>query len=195
MKKISKKLYLGLVGLPASGKTTTCDHLESIGFTRITLSSFIHKELEKQKKEASRRNLQDVGNHLRKKHGPGVLGKLAARCIKKKALDRAIIDGIRNLKEIEELKNRLTPFFVIGIKASSRNRFPRLKSNPKNKHIKTWQDFKFYEKRENKDFKGNYGLQVNACLKQSDYFIKNNQSLKAFYSKINQVIEKIKKDP
>jgi len=185
------QLYLGLVGLPASGKTTACNHLESIGFIRITLSSFIRKQLAKNKKEATRKNLQDVGNQLRKKHGFGVLGKLAAKSIKKIKLKKAIIDGIRHPMEIEELKKALSPFFVIAIKADPKTRFPRLKSNPKNKHIKTLKDFKYYEARENQGFKSGHGLQVNTTLKKADYEINNNQSLKQFYSNIDKIIKSL----
>ena len=78
------------------------------------------------------------------------------------------------------------------MKAAARTRFPRLKTNPKNKYIKTWRDFLYYEARENQGFKDKHGLQVNDCLKKSDYIINNNQTIKDLNKNIDTVLTEIK---
>lgn len=186
----NKNLIIGLVGLPGAGKTTLAEILGHKGFKTITLSSFIKKELEKKNLAANRQNLQDIGDELRKKHGADVLAQLAIKEIKKQPIKKAVIDGIRNLAEVERLKKE-PAFHLIGMSATPDKRYLRLIKNNHKNNIKNWSDFVHYELRENAGIGKESGQQNQLCYLHADHFVTNNGGLTDFQEKVDRLIEKI----
>ncbi len=96
---------IGITGTFGSGKSTAADYLETKGFTKIVLSKFLEDALVYSgDSKVTRKKLQDLGNSWRELHGTGVLALKAEEAIKDKKLEKIVIEGIRNLGEIEELK-------------------------------------------------------------------------------------------
>lgn len=110
---MKKPQIIGISGAFGSGKSTAADFLATLGYTKISLSKFLEDALVYSgEKEVTRKKLQDLGNSWRELHGAGVLGKKAADYIKEKNLDKIVVEGFRNIGEIEELKNAgdFTPY-------------------------------------------------------------------------------------
>ena len=107
-------MIIGLTGKYCSGKGMVSEYLQGKGFTAFSLSDMLREKLAENGREITRDNLIEIGNKLRKRHGPGVLGKLAREKIaalksrnngsakQKKAL--FCVDSIRNPEEAKELK-------------------------------------------------------------------------------------------
>jgi len=188
------RLIIGLTGLPGSGKTTTAKILSKKRFTKIILSNFIKEELKKEGKKITRKNLQDYGDKLRKKRGNNILAKMALRKIKNKKIKKAVIDGIRNIAEVERLKKE-DNFYLLGLSALPKKRYQRLKKNSakdyKNK-IKSYEDFIKRDLREDRGLKNKSGQQNRLCFLYADYFIDNNSGLMSLEKKIEKILEKIK---
>ena len=184
------KILIGLVGLPGSGKTSTSKILQEKGFATIVLSSFIKKELVKKRLSPTRQNLQDTGDKMRQTRGLDILAAKALVKMKKHKNDKVVIDGIRNIAEVKRLKKE--GFHLIGLSANPDVRFKRLLTKAGNKsNIKTWQDFIFYELRENVGTAKKHGQQNQFCYLQADYFIDNNSGIKALTKKVNQALNQI----
>lgn len=164
---------IGITGPFGSGKSTAASFFETKGYSKITLSSFLEKELTENKKEITRSSLQDLGNLWRKNEGAGVLAKKALEYISKNKIEKAVIDGIRNLGEVEELK-KIENFVLLGIVADRKIRFERIK-RMKNREDLTFELFNRLDYRDLGIFENEItGLQVAKCFSVSDFFISNN---------------------
>ncbi len=96
---------IGLIGHIGAGKTSIATYLESKGCLRITLSDFLKEEATVRGLAPTRRNLQDLGDEFRRRHGGSFL---AARAVQK-ALNagsvQVVVDGLRNPDEVRALKD------------------------------------------------------------------------------------------
>ena len=142
-----KNLIIGITGAFGSGKSTASSFFEKKGFTKIVLSSFLEIEAKKRGiKKISRKILQDIGNEWREKYGSGILAKKANQLLKQKNTQRIVVDGIRNLGEIEEFKKNKN-FVLVAIVANRKIRFERLRSLKRREEL-TWDIFEKLDKRD-----------------------------------------------
>ena len=184
-----KPTVVGITGPFGSGKTSAAKFFQSLGFSRITLSSFLEKELKEQEKEITRKNLQDLGNEWRIESGSGILANKALKFASEKNLERLVVDGIRNLGEIEEFKNN-SEFILLGVFADRDVRFARVRKMPQREELTRemfdqldYRDLGITEEKET-------GLQVAKCFAISDYFIDSNDEAN-FENKLKGFLEKI----
>lgn len=186
---MSNPKIIGITGPFGSGKTTAANFFESKGYKKISLSSFLEDELKQAGKKITRKNLQDIGNLLRKKNGAGYLAKKAIEFTEKNNFSKITIDGIRNLGEVHELK-KLSGFVLLGIFANRNIRFERIK-NKKGRETLTKKLFDQLDYRDlGIDQNNKFGLQVAKCFAISDYFIDSN-SEKEFYPKLENFLNKL----
>jgi dephospho-CoA kinase len=186
---MANPMVIGITGPFGSGKTTAANHLETKGYQRITLSSFLSEELKRRGIEATRANLQDLGNELREKGGPGALAVRALEMMKSAHIQRATIDGIRNLGEIEALREG-SNFILLGVFADRDVRFSRIKQMPGREAL-TREEFDQLDYRDMgiaDDIET--GLQVAKCFAVSDYFVDSNKGGEDFIKRIDEIIEK-----
>src|SRR5579862_8031148 len=106
-----RAVVIGLTAPFGSGSTTSAQILsERMEFTHSRLSSFIRSDHKRDHPEAdpSRFELQTHGDDMRQKLGPSVLVDMALESLRDeaKAHDRIIFDGIRNLAEVERLRDQ-----------------------------------------------------------------------------------------
>ena len=100
-------MIIGLTGTNASGKSTVAKYLVRKGFEYHSLSDELRLLLKKRKISATRDNLIKAGKYYRKRHGRGYLASIVSKKIKKKA----VVDSIRNLGEVVELR-KIKSFMV-----------------------------------------------------------------------------------
>ena len=185
-----KPTVIGITGPFGSGKTTAASFFKTKGYYKITLSSFLEDELDKQGKEITRRNLQDLANSWREKFGSSFLAKKALEYVSAEKIEKVVVDGVRNLGEVEYFKAN-SNFILLGIVADRSVRFQRIKKL-KNREELNRQLFDQLDLRDlgiTQDLET--GLQVAKCLAVSDYFINSNdenryqQRLEEFLRKIS----------
>lgn len=182
-------LIIGVVGQIASGKGILVKYLtEKLDFAPFSLSSIIHAELKKKgDKEFTRQTLQDVGDKLRREYGDDILARrLNEVIIKGQKKSRVVVEGIRNLGEIEFLKKN-TNFILIGVKAKRELRFKRLLSRGKLWDPKNWNDFVKVDRRDLGIGQNKSGQQVGKCLAYCDYVLTNNKDLRGFERKVEKL--------
>lgn len=183
---------VAITGAFGSGKSTAASFFETRGFKKITLSSFLEEELERKGQKITRKNLQDLGNAWRKEKGSGILAKKALEFIISSGIKKAVIDGIRNLGEVEEFKNKCK-FILLGIVADREKRFERVKKL-RNRETLTWDLFNKLDFRDLGIEEENVtGLQVAKCLAISDYFIDSNDE-KNYKKKLEEFLSKLWKN-
>ncbi|MGB9883036.1 MAG: AAA family ATPase [Microgenomates group bacterium] len=185
-------MIIGVVGQIACGKGVLKDCLvNQFGFASFSLSSIVHQEAQKRNiKNITRKDLQDIGDDLRKKYGRDILAKRALQIIKNSKNSRWVIEGIRNPAEVELLKKQ-DDFVLIGIKSKRTLRFKRLLERNKPWDPKNWQDFLKVDRRDLGKGQEKEGQQVGKCLAYCDYVLTNNKDKEDFQRKVNKLLRKI----
>lgn len=168
----SDLIIIGLTGSFGSGCSTFAKILESeYRFKGFKISDEIRAEaIKKGISEPDRYTLQDIGNEFRKKDGTAywvrrILSKEEA--IKS---ERIVIDGIRNLGEVQELRTSRR-FFLVAVDCSTENRWERLKD-------KVYKGDRLTFERDDRRDKNEglaYGQQVLHCVEEADIIFINEE--------------------
>lgn len=176
-------LIIGITGGFGSGKTTATSYFAASGFKSITLSQFLEEEARRRGiSKITRKILQDIGNEWRRKYGAGILAKKALELAKKSSWEKIVIDGIRNLAEVVELR-REKGFILLGIITSREERFER-ERNRKRREDLSWELFNKLDRRDMGLGQKKYGLQIKSCLEVADVKVTNNGSRAEFEIKL-----------
>jgi dephospho-CoA kinase len=179
MKKEIK--LIGLTGTNGAGKGEVAAYFTKKGYSYFSLSDLIREELQKVGKKESRNNLIKMGNQLREKYGPDILAKRIMNIITSKA----IIDSIRNPKEIEYLKKQ-EKFILLAIDAPPKLRYKRVKKRGREESASTLQEFikKEAEEMTNRE----KAQQLQSCMKMADLLINNDSSLEDLNKKLEKLL-------
>lgn len=184
---MSRKI-IGIAGAFGSGKSTAANFFESMGFKKIILSRFLEEEaVRRGAGNVSRRILQDIGNEWREKYGSSVLAEKALEEISEKKLDKVVVDGIRNIGEIEKLRSK-DNLILIAIISDKKIRFERLK-RIKRREDMSWEIFKQLDSRDAGIGERKTGLQVNKCIEMADISIENNGSEQSFNDRLRDFVK------
>jgi len=182
-------MIIGLTGTKASGKGEVAEIIKKRGFAYFSLSDRVREEA------AARglvnyniKDLQDIGNDLRKKFGNGALAKRTLEIAK--GSENFIIDGIRNPSEIEELK-RYGNFVLIAVDALPFERFIRLARRGRPSDPKTMPEFMKVDERDRGINEADSGQQVAKCMEKANFHIVNNGNVEHLRNKVEIVLSEI----
>ncbi len=186
-KQKNPELILGFVGKVAAGKGSAISYLvEEYGFFSSSCSDRIREEILKQGKEINRETLQEVGGILRKQHGPAVLAEKTWQNLLENKVEKAVIDSIRGIEEVEYLK-RIKNFYLIFVDADMKTRFQRTVERGRGDPV-TWGEF---IKSEERDLTGD-GRNITACIEAADFKIENDGTLGQLYVQLEEILRGIK---
>jgi dephospho-CoA kinase len=190
------KLVIGLSGTICSGKGLVAEILRSKGCQVDTLSSIIRDELKSKGLEPTRKTLQDGGNRLRKEFGGQVL---AERLLAKyKSYDvPLVIDGLRNMAEIDYLKKH-SRFFLVGVDAPFEVRWTRVQKRNRDSDLLNYDKFVIDDARDRGFNEPLNGQQVGMCLVHADFLVNNDEEYKRLedskvYKQVNDIYREIMK--
>ncbi len=179
-------MILGLTGTNASGKSSVADYLARKGFSSYSLSDELRLLLKKSGVAATRENLIKAGKHYRNKYGRGYLAALVKRKIGR---SNAVVDSIRNLGEVAELK-KTKQFFLIAVDAPVMIRFRRARKRMSARDQRTFAEFAAKEKEELHG-RGS-GQQIMACMKKANFKIDTKGGYEKLYKKIDDILKRLK---
>ncbi len=184
-------MLIGLTGRIAAGKGVISEFFKEKGFEYLSLSQEVRIEAKKRGIYLERKNLQDLGNLMRNEEGSGVLAK---RIKEKIDINKDyIIDGIRNVGEIEELrKDFKDKFYLISVDSDLNFRWRNLQNRGKESDPKKFEEFLEADKR---DFEENLenGQQVKRCMMLANYHVLNNNTIEHLREQLKEIYKKIKK--
>lgn len=179
---------IGLTGLNASGKGTAAEYLKQNGFAYYSLSDIVRDYASEKGLDHSRENLIICGNELRAKFGPSVLAQKILEKIGTTGINKAVVDSIRNIHEIETLRE-VPGFLLIGINAPAEIRFERSKKRGRIGFETDLQDFIDIEQKENSEDPNKQ--QLFKCLEASDIIINNNGSISELENRLEKELDAI----
>ena len=179
-------MILGLTGTIGSGKSEIVKYLKSKGFEHFVYSDILKEMARLRGMEITRENLQKLGTEIKEKSNN--LGILSQKLLSKIKTDKAVVDGIRNVDEIRELRKR-KDVYIIGFNAPQRERYERLRKRNRDGDPKTFEEFKRLDNLENRG--KTKGQEINKCLKMADFLIINNGSLEQLKNNVDKILQTI----
>jgi dephospho-CoA kinase len=177
---------IAFTGMPASGKSEAVQLAKDKGIPVIRMGDMVWEETKRQGKPLDDKNVGEIAHNMREKHGMDIWAKRTVEKIRSlKKSPFLVIDGVRNMEEIEYFKKELgMKFLVIAIDAPDELRRKRAISRGRTDDSKNLKDLEERDKREIR-----WGLQK--VIADADIVIPNNGSLEDFKKKVLTVFKKL----
>ena len=179
-------MITGVTGFFCAGKDTMAELLRGKGFAHISLSDIIRQELASRGRAVTIPNLTEVGNELRRLHGPGVL---AQRALERMDFGRNwVVTSIRHPAEVDVLRRRLD-FSLVFIDAPQKVRFARSQLRARPGDPATFKDFAAWEARQLDPHQGDPAAQaMAACRDLADERLDNSGTVDALRAKVDALV-------
>ncbi len=177
---------IAFTGMPASGKSEAVQLAKDKGIPVIRMGDMVWEETKRQGKPVDDKNVGEIAQNMREKHGMAIWAKRTVEKIfSLKKLPLLVIDGVRNMEEIEYFKQELgMDFLVIAIDAPDELRKKRAISRGRTDDSKNLKDLEERDKREIC-----WGLQK--VIADADIVIPNNGSIEDFKKQVSTVFKKL----
>ena len=172
-----KKVIIAITGMPGTGKALASNVARELGLPVYVLGDVIRNEAKAKGILPTGENLGKLMLEIRKKEGKGIVARKLIPIIKKERNKFVIVEGIRSLEEVKELRN-FCNVVILGIHSSPVQRFQRLSKRGRSDDPKSWNDFAERDERELKVGIGN-------VIALSDFMILNDSTIDKFKNRIN----------
>ncbi len=176
---IRRKVLIGFVGLPGSGKSTMLKEIEDLGVI-ITMGDIIRNETRKRSIEPTDENLGKIAQELRDEFGPDILAEKCVVLIKNLETDVIFIDGLRSIAEVEVFR-KSWKFPIVAVMVDDNIRYERLSKRARLDDPKTLEDLRERDQREI-----SFGL--NEVINSANYKVNNNLSVKEVQKIVRDLI-------
>ena len=169
--------------MPCSGKTEAVQIAKNRGIPVIRMGDAVWAEVNNRGLELNDKNVGAIANQMREEHGKDIW---AQRTVDKiKSLNKTeciVVDGIRNVEEIDVFKKELSnDFTVIAIDASSEIRQKRALNRGRKDDSSNMEDIKERDKRE---FRWGLGVVITSA----DIVISNEGNINEFRKNVERVL-------
>lgn len=181
-------IIIGITGTSGAGKGTVVDYIvNKLKFSHYSVGDYLIEEIKKRGLGVNRDNQREVANEIRTTNGPDYIIQQLFNIAKSKN-ENAIIESIRNPKEIDFIKSKSGK--LLAATADQKIRFERIKLRQSEKDNVTFEEFQKQEEKEFQNADPN-AQNLPKCIEMSDYVINNNGSLENLYEQIEKIINKI----
>lgn len=183
-------MIIGISGTNSAGKDSVAKILKDAGFEQFSLSDAIREEAKSRNMPSDRDVLIKLGNELREKFGPGILGERIIGIIKKKGLERASVVSIRNPAEVSALSKH-DDFFLVWVDAPPQLRYERSLARQRDKaDFLSYDDFIAMENLERDA--GPSGQRLDIIEEMARFKVDNTGSLAELHEKVLEIISSMK---
>ncbi|MFH0896583.1 MAG: AAA family ATPase [Candidatus Bathyarchaeota archaeon] len=180
---ISKRV-VGIVGMPGSGKSVADGVAKEMDFFVIIMGDIIREETAKRGLDPTPENIGKVMVEIRREEGSVVVAKRCNPKIQGLPNMNIIVEGIRNLAEVNEFHSQFPGFKLIAIHASPVTRFNRIFNRNRSDDAMNWQTFVNRDLRE-------IEVGIGSAIALADYAIVNEDSSSCFKTNIRRCLKAI----
>ena len=142
-----KPMVIAIVGMPGAGKSLVSAVAQSYQFDVLVCGDVIREETERRGLEPTRKNMAEVMLAIRREEGPAVVAERLIPKIESSASPVVVVEGVRSMAEVGALRKRQS-VAVLGVHASPRTRYERLRARGRTDDPKSWEQFSERDLRE-----------------------------------------------
>ena len=177
---------LAFTGMPFSGKSEAVKTAKEMNIPIIRMGDIIWEEVENRELELNDKNVGTIASQMREEHGKDIWARRTLEKIKSvENMNFIVIDGIRNVEEIDLFKRYLEGnFVVVAVEASDETRQKRALTRNREDDSKDLQKIKERDKRE-------LGWGLDRVIASADIMVLNEGSIKDFQKKIREILERL----
>jgi len=175
---------IAFAGMPFSGKSEAVKIAQDKKIPVIRMGDLVWDETKKRKLELNDKNVGFVANEMRQKHGKNIWARKTVEKIRSMNVKNLIvIDGVRNLEEIDVFKKELgKDFVVIAIDVSDETRHKRALTRNRKDDSKDINKIKERDQRE-------LGWGLGDLIATADIVITNEGNVEDFKKHVKQVLD------
>jgi len=177
---------IAFAGMPFSGKSEAVKIAKKMKIPVIRMGDMVWQEVKNRNLEINDKNVGFVANEMREKHGKDIWAKRTINKIKEiENTEHLVIDGIRNIEEVETFKKELKgDFILIGVEVSDETRYKRAMQRNRKDDSK---DLGKIKERDNRELKWGLGNVISSA----DIIISNEKDIESFRKDIKKVFNKL----
>ena len=176
---------IAFVGMPASGKSEAAAIARGFGIPVVNMGDVVREETARRGLPATDENIGGTGTALRKEEGMDVIARRCVPGIRLLNSSVVVVDGIRNLDEINYFKEQFgEDFKLITIHTPFEQRFERVKSRGRSDDMKSMEELKKRDEREK-------GWGLDKAIEKADITINNTGTIEKFRSEIEKLLGKL----
>jgi len=188
---INKRQIIGICGESGAGKTTSTSILQEAGFHPFSLSGFLRAEAEDALDKPVRRQVQAHGQAMNERYGNAYYADLLIKNTDILQQERAVVDGFRNLEELEFLRTKAAEHgsgvVLLAIILEAESRFVRVQGRARLGDPQQRAQFKSDDKRAN----GSEGSYQNnrTLIEAADHRIENTGCMDELRSNLFKIVD------
>ena len=177
---------IAFAGMPFSGKSEAVKIAKDMDIPVIRMGDMIWEETKNRGLELTDKNVGTIANNMRKEHGMDIWAKRTLDKIKStKEAEILVIDGVRNIEEIETFEKELgEKFILIAVDVTDETRYKRAMNRGREDDS---QDIKLIKERDKREL--SWGL--GNVIASADVVISNEGPVEEFKQKIKDLFNKI----
>jgi dephospho-CoA kinase len=166
-----RKLLICTSGLPGSGKGVILEAAKRLKVPYMVMGDIVRRETEKRGLAPNPINTGRTMLEYRKKYGKDFFGRLAAEETEKVGADVVLVDGVRNLEEVEYFRSRNWSVVIIVTLAAPSLRYKRLRRRKRMDDVESYEGFIARDERE-------LSVGIDRVILYADHYIVNQNKVK-----------------
>lgn len=172
--------------MPFSGKTEAVKIAKNMNFQVVRMGDMIWNEVNNQGLKLNNKNVGTIANQMREKHGQDIWALKTINQIKSMGnMEYIIIDGIRNIEEIDTFKRELGKnFVVVAVETSDKTRQKRALKRGRKDDSK---DIKKIKERDQREL----GWGLGSVIASADIVVSNEGSIDGFRKHIKEILKRL----
>ena len=173
---------IAFTGMPFSGKSEAVTIAKKQNIPVIRMGDMIWEETKKRGLELNDENVGTIATIMRKEYGQDIWAQKTYEKIKTMNISgKIVIDGIRNIEEIDFFEKKLgKDFILIAVEVPDDLRYKRAMNRGRKDDSRDIEKIKERDKREIK-----WGL--DKVIESADIKISNEHSIENFHKKIKEI--------
>ncbi|RLF67658.1 MAG: hypothetical protein DRN26_01730, partial [Thermoplasmata archaeon] len=193
IEKVRSMRIIAIVGYPGAGKTEVRRLMEELyGLKGVAMGDVVRAYAEKLGVPMTPEEISRFADNMRRIHGMDYWARKTVEYIKELARERklgrtVIIDGVRNIEEIEYFKRVFGEnLIIVCVNAPEEIRLQRLLERGRKDDIKTIEDLRMRD-----EIERSWGL--DRVIGMADYVIENVGTIEDLKKAVKEVVESIRR--